>query len=209
VHEPRLVEMTARLPHTFDAPIERVVIGAGEEVEAELLQVSSDLGLGHERPITGGSVRKARETAPIDRGVLEVSKRGVGCPHGVHDGGELGLEGKKRCQRMGDDAVSDGGQCEGIVRGHRELAIGRSLRVEAFLGVLCPGGGTEDGEYSQREPASRPSHSRHPPQTCESYLLECCYQSDGRENGLTSVRWPYSSMKIESRVFDFQGMLER
>jgi hypothetical protein len=131
VHQASRVEPAAGLPHALDAPVQRVIVRAREQLEAECGEVLGDPRVGGERPVVSAGVRVAGEPVDVNDRGLEVAVRRVGRGHHVHDGGEAGI-GQVAGQRPRSDAVADRGQRERFRYADLQLGRGRPSRVEAL-----------------------------------------------------------------------------
>ena len=152
-----LVQPAAGLAHPLDPVVHRVVVGAGDQVEAERAQVPDDRGRRGERPVVAARIRLARKATEVDRRRLEVAVGGVGVPEDLDDRGEIRIGGQGLRERMRRDQVADGGERESIGHARLELARGRAPGVEGRgrgrgRGSLRPGGRRDrEGENEGRE----------------------------------------------------------
>ncbi len=151
VDDARFVERAARLPHPLEAPVGRVVVRAGHDVEADGLEIGGDRRRADDPDAAELRLRHCGRAREIDRGPLEVPEGGVGVADDLADGREA----RRLRNRPRDDVVADGGQREAVGDAHRQLAL-RVARRRRLLRLLLrrDGGGADRYEQSKHSSAA-------------------------------------------------------
>ena len=130
VHQSGLVQDARRLPHALDPPVHGVVVGARDDVEAELREVAPDRGIRDQRYVGLAGVGVGRRAGEVDRDVLEVAEGGARLAHDPDDRREAGVVGQQLRERPLHDEIADRGERESVGDRGLELLLGRPPRVE-------------------------------------------------------------------------------
>ena len=157
-----LIDPSCGFSHSFEAPIKRVIVGAGHEIETHSGEVARDRRIGNKWNVVDSVVGMSLELANIKYRCLEIAVGRVGAFEKFDGLREALVATGVLGERARDDAIADGDEFEIVWNpglqflGERAFRVKRRRVFDAGIGGILGGG----SEGEQRNEEYGPEHRR-------------------------------------------------